>query len=67
MFNELKETLKLKIKEAQWARDGGRQELLTKINNLELVLPIISYFKNRDSLYNEYNVSQVTLVTTIAF
>ncbi|XP_029164653.1 endothelin-converting enzyme 2-like [Nylanderia fulva] len=61
MFNELKQTLKLKTEEAQWAREEGRQGLLKKIDSLELALPVISYFKNRDSLYSEYNVSQIIL------
>lgn len=47
------------MKEAQWAKEKGREELLQKINNLKLALPVVSYFKNRDSLYNEYNVSKV--------
>lgn len=59
MFHELKQTLKIKTEEAQWAREEGRQELLKKIDSLELALPVTSYFKNRDLLYNEYNVSQV--------
>jgi len=63
MFNELKRTLKIKTEEAQWAREEGRQELLKKIDSLELALPVISYFKNRDLLYNEYNVSQVIFFT----
>ncbi|XP_025268661.1 neprilysin-2-like isoform X1 [Camponotus floridanus] len=61
MFNELKRTLKIKTEEAQWAREEGRQELLKKIDSLELALPVISYFKNRDLLYNEYNVPQIIL------
>lgn len=63
MFNELKQTLKLKIEKAQWAREEGRQGLLKKIDSLELALPVISYFKNRDLLYSEYNVSQVIFFT----
>lgn len=59
MFNELKQTLKLKTEEAQWAREEGRQGLLKKIDSLELALPVISYFKNRDLLYNENNMSLV--------
>ncbi|KMQ97773.1 endothelin-converting enzyme 2 [Lasius niger] len=57
MFNELKQTLKLKTEKAQWAREEGRQGLLKKIDSLELALPVISYFKNRDLLYSEYNVN----------
>lgn len=63
MFNELKRTLKLKTEEADWARAEGRQRLLKKIDSLELALPVISYFKNRHSLYSEYNVSQVIFFT----
>ncbi|XP_050461245.1 neprilysin-2-like [Cataglyphis hispanica] len=61
MFNELKQTLKIKTDEADWARAEGRQGLLKKIDSLELALPVISYFKNRHSLYSEYNVSQIIL------
>lgn len=63
MFNELKRTLKIKTEEAQWAREEGQQELLKKIDSLELALPVIPYFKNRDLLYNEYNMSQVIFFT----
>lgn len=66
-FNELKRTLKLKTKEAQWAREEARQRLLKKIDSIELALPAVSYFKNRDSLYNEYNISQVMLFFNIYF
>ncbi|XP_077262705.1 endothelin-converting enzyme 2 isoform X1 [Temnothorax americanus] len=61
IFNELKQTLSIKMQEAQWAKEKGREELLKKINSLELALPVVSYFKNRDLLYSEYNVSEITL------
>ncbi|KAM0728001.1 Endothelin-converting enzyme 2 [Formica fusca] len=61
MFNQLKRTLKIKTKEVEWAREEGLQGLLKKIDSLQLALPVISYFKNRHSLYNEYNVSQIIL------
>ncbi|KYN15849.1 PREDICTED: membrane metallo-endopeptidase-like 1 [Trachymyrmex cornetzi] len=60
-FNNLKQTLSDKMQEAQWAKEEGRKELLNKINDLKLALPVVSYFKNRNSLYNEYNVSEVIL------
>ncbi|KYQ56391.1 Endothelin-converting enzyme 2 [Trachymyrmex zeteki] len=60
-FNNLKQTLSDKMQEAQWAKEEGREELLNKINSLKLALPVVSYFKNRNSLYNEYNVSEVIL------
>ncbi|EGI59230.1 PREDICTED: membrane metallo-endopeptidase-like 1 [Acromyrmex echinatior] len=60
-FNNLKQTLSDKMQEAQWAKEEGRKELLNKINSLKLALPVVSYFKNRNSLYNEYNVSEVIL------
>lgn len=47
------------MQEAQWAKEKGREELLKKINSLKLALPAVSYFRNRDLLYNEYNVSEV--------
>lgn len=49
----------MKMKIAQWAKEEGREELMKKIDSLKLTLPVVSYFKNRDSLYNEYNVSEV--------
>lgn len=49
----------MKMQEAQWAKEEGREELVKKINSLNLALPVVSYFKNRDSLYSEYNVSEV--------
>ncbi|XP_011877725.1 PREDICTED: endothelin-converting enzyme 1-like [Vollenhovia emeryi] len=61
MFYELKQTLSMKMQEVLWAKEQGREELLKKINSLKLVLPVVSYFKNRDSLYSEYNVSEITL------
>ncbi|KAG5326857.1 MMEL1 protein, partial [Acromyrmex heyeri] len=60
-FNNLKQTLSDKMQEAQWAKEEGRKELLNKINSLKLALPVVSYFKNRNSLYNEYNVSEIIL------
>lgn len=63
MFNQLKRTLKTKTEEVKWAREEGLQGLLKKIDSLQLALPVISYFKNRYSLYNEYNVSQVIFFT----
>lgn len=47
------------MQEATWAKEKGREELLKKIDSLKLALPVVSYFKNRDSLYSEYNVSEV--------
>lgn len=63
MFNQLKRTLKIKTEEVEWAREEGLQGLLKKIDSLQLALPVIPYFKNRHSLYNEYNVSQVIFFT----
>jgi len=51
--------LSIKMQEAQWAKEEGREALLIKINSLKLILPVDSYFKNRDSLYSEYNISEV--------
>ncbi|KAL0104924.1 hypothetical protein PUN28_016520 [Cardiocondyla obscurior] len=60
-FNKLKQTLSMKMQNAQWAIKEGREELLKKINGLKLALPVVSYFKNRDSLYNDYNISEIIL------
>ncbi|XP_020300189.1 neprilysin-2-like isoform X3 [Pseudomyrmex gracilis] len=61
MFEQLKKTFKLKTMEAKWAMEGGRERLLRKIDELELALPDASYFKNRDLLYSEYDIHQITL------
>lgn len=62
-FNELKETLKLEMEKAQWVKQQGRERLLEKIDSLKLSLPAISYFKERNSLYNKYNIPQVLFHT----
>lgn len=59
MFEQLKKILKLKTAEAKWATDKGREGLLRKIDSLKLALPNVSYFKNKDSLYSEYDMHQV--------
>ncbi|KAL6254645.1 hypothetical protein P5V15_013952 [Pogonomyrmex californicus] len=61
IFNKLKQTLSTKMQEAQWAKEEAREELLKKIEILQLALPVASYFKNRNSLYNEFNVSELIL------
>lgn len=66
-FNELKQTLSMKMQKAQWAKEEGREELIKKINGLKLELPVVSYFKDRDSLYNEYNVSEVKYSSSLLF
>lgn len=66
-FNELKQTLSMKMQKAQWTKDEGREELIKKINDLKLELPIVSYFKDRDSLYNEYNESEVKYSSLLLF
>ncbi|XP_012525662.1 neprilysin-1 [Monomorium pharaonis] len=60
-FNDLKRTLSINMQEAQWAKEEGREELLKKISSLKLTLPVVSYFKNRNLLYDEYNVSEIIL------
>jgi len=42
-----------------WAIKEGREQLLKKIDSLKLALPAVSYFQNRDSLYDGYNMSHV--------
>ncbi|XP_011156691.2 endothelin-converting enzyme 2 isoform X1 [Solenopsis invicta] len=60
-FNNLKQTLSIKMQEAQWAKDEGRKELLIKINGLKLAFPVVPCFKNKDLLYSEYNVTEIIL------
>ncbi|XP_035736197.1 neprilysin-2-like isoform X3 [Vespa mandarinia] len=45
LFDELKETLKLEIKKRSWVTDEERQALLSKINDLKLSIPEVSYFQ----------------------
>jgi len=47
------------MQKALWIMEEGRELLLEKIDNLELALPAVSYFQNRDSLYDGYNMSHV--------
>jgi hypothetical protein len=47
------------MQEALWTTEEGRERLLEKIDTLKLALPAVSYFQNRDSLYDEYDMSHV--------
>jgi len=47
------------MQKALWIMEEGQELLLEKIDSLELALPAVSYFQNRDSLYDEYNMSHV--------
>lgn len=66
MFERLKETLKQNIKIC--AKEKEKQALLlAKTNSLELALPPVSYFKNENLIYNDYNMSQVIIFIIIYF
>ncbi|KAG7207561.1 hypothetical protein KM043_009186 [Ampulex compressa] len=60
IFGELKETLKLKIEEMEWAEDGGH-ELLQKIDDLEVTVPDISYLTDSISVYRKNEMDEVEL------
>ncbi|XP_014481809.1 PREDICTED: uncharacterized protein LOC106748107 [Dinoponera quadriceps] len=60
-FNDLKRTLKQKTEEAEWTKESGREGLLAKVDSLTLSLPALSYYRDRDSLYSDYNMSQTIL------
>ncbi|XP_012225027.2 neprilysin-2-like isoform X2 [Linepithema humile] len=57
MFNELKQTLKKKIN-VTLPEGNGKETLLNKTDSLELALPPVSYFKNKELLYSDYNMAQ---------
>ncbi|XP_031365537.1 neprilysin-3-like isoform X2 [Apis dorsata] len=61
IFEKLKETLKLNIKNQKWVTQKDRVALITKINNLKIVLPDISYFNNNKSIYVRYQANKVNL------
>ncbi|RLU21087.1 hypothetical protein DMN91_007703, partial [Ooceraea biroi] len=60
-FNELKQTLRLEMQKAEWAKEEGRERLLEKIDSLKLALPAVSYFQDRDSLYKGYDMLSIFL------
>ncbi|XP_016907913.2 membrane metallo-endopeptidase-like 1 isoform X3 [Apis cerana] len=61
IFEKLKETLKLNIKNKKWLTQKDRVALITKLNNLKIVLPDISYFNNNKSIYIRYQANKVNL------
>ncbi|XP_012225025.2 uncharacterized protein [Linepithema humile] len=56
MFNELKQTLKKKINVT--LPEGNGKKASDKTDSLELALPPVSYFKNKELLYSDYNMAQ---------
>ncbi|CAK9814996.1 nep-2 [Anthophora plagiata] len=53
LFGELKETLKLKIKEVEWATEKERNALTAKINSLKVIVPNVSYFTNSSTYMSQ--------------
>ncbi|CAK9799137.1 Endothelin-converting enzyme homolog [Anthophora quadrimaculata] len=53
LFGELKETLKLKVKEVKWATEEGRNTLIAKIDSLKVVVPNVSYFNNSSTYMSQ--------------
>lgn len=59
MFEELKETLKLKIKNVEWTTEEERNALTLKINNLKVAVPDISNFADGRSTYTKNPTNEV--------
>ncbi|XP_076634121.1 endothelin-converting enzyme 1 isoform X1 [Colletes latitarsis] len=60
LFEKLKETLKLKVEQAEWVAEG-RNTLVAKINDLKVTIPDISYFTNSTSIYRKTRANKVVL------
>ncbi|XP_076243957.1 endothelin-converting enzyme homolog [Calliopsis andreniformis] len=61
LFEKLKETLMLRVKEADWVAEEGHVALQAKINNLKVVVPDVSYFTDEKSTYKQVKADQVVL------
>lgn len=59
MFDELKETLKLNVKEVEWAAPNERNALIAKIDDLKIAVPDISYLTNNKSTYRMTKANEV--------
>ncbi|KAF7409722.1 hypothetical protein HZH68_004103 [Vespula germanica] len=66
LFDELKETLKLKIEKRTWVTGEQRQALLSKLNDLKLSVPEVQYFQYEENdkldLSNNYLENSLNLM-----
>ncbi|KAK0162961.1 hypothetical protein PV327_006685 [Microctonus hyperodae] len=62
VFVDLKETLKLKFERAQWATQAGRNELLKKIEGIQMSVPNDFYIKNISNINMTYDFFDNTLL-----
>lgn len=59
MFEKLKETLKLNVEKVKWAAQERRNALITKIDDLKIAVPDISYLTNSNSAYRSTKAHEV--------
>ncbi|XP_076648540.1 neprilysin isoform X2 [Halictus rubicundus] len=59
LFEELKETLKLKVEESEWTKED-RERLVAKVDSLKVVTPDISYFGHNESVYGSMKADKLT-------
>ncbi|KAK0094331.1 hypothetical protein PV326_011226 [Microctonus aethiopoides] len=62
VFADLKETLKLKFERAQWATQAGRNELLKKIEGIQMSVPNNLYIKNISNINMTYDFFDNTVL-----
>ncbi|XP_060815652.1 neprilysin-1-like [Bombus pascuorum] len=61
LFETLKETLKLKLTDVTWITEAERNASIAKINNLNVVVPDISYYTDSKSTYRKILANQINL------
>ncbi|XP_034175923.2 endothelin-converting enzyme homolog [Osmia lignaria lignaria] len=61
LFDQLKETLKLNVKEVEWAAPNERNALIAKIDDLKIAVPDISYLTNNTSTYRITKANEIDL------
>ncbi|XP_071876239.1 neprilysin-1 [Bombus fervidus] len=61
LFETLKETLKLKLMDVTWITEAERNASIAKINNLNVVVPDISYYTDSKSTYRKILANQINL------
>ncbi|XP_003707770.2 endothelin-converting enzyme 1 [Megachile rotundata] len=61
LFEILKETLTLNVKEVKWAAPERRNALIAKINDLKIAVPDISYLNNNNSAYRSTKAYEIDL------
>ncbi|XP_017878530.1 endothelin-converting enzyme homolog [Ceratina calcarata] len=61
LFEDLRTSLKQKIESVEWVTEKQRDALITKINDLKVVTPNVSYLTDTESTYRKYNATEVNL------